>query len=60
MSEMTPAKQVIEQQADADRLEELFQADGRHSPSHPQRGLFTGLAMEAATPLPVVITEEEP
>jgi hypothetical protein len=59
MTEKTPAELVAEQQARADRLEELFHADGRHQPTHPQRGLFTGLALQDPAPLPVVITEEE-
>lgn len=58
MKEKTTAELVAEQQARADRLEQLFHADGRHQATHPKRGLFTGLAIERPRPLPVVITEE--
>jgi hypothetical protein len=34
----------IDQQARQDRLEELYEADGRHDPAHPQHALYTGLA----------------
>ena len=32
-----------QQQAVQDRLEALYEADGRHDPAHPMHGLFTGL-----------------
>lgn len=59
MTEKTPAELIAEQQARSDRLEELFHADGRHQLTHPQHGLFTGLALQDTAPLPVVITAEE-
>jgi len=36
-----------EQQAVQDRLEALYEADGRHDPAHPMHGLYTGLAQAA-------------
>jgi hypothetical protein len=41
--ECDPAEQTARQ----DRLEELYAADGRHDPSHPQHGLYTGLHLAA-------------
>ena len=32
-----------QQQAAQDRLEALYEADGRHDPAHPMHGLYTGL-----------------
>lgn len=58
MRKKTPAEQVMGQQARADHIEQLFQADGRDCPLHPKHGLFTGLGTEREEPLPVVITEE--
>jgi hypothetical protein len=50
---MTEAlKAVLEQQARADRLEELFLADGRDKASHPSKGLFTGLLAAASAAAP--------
>ncbi len=37
----------IEQQAVQDRLEALYEADGRHDPAHPMHALYTGLAQAA-------------
>lgn len=59
MTDKTQAELVAEQQARVDRLEELFVADGRDQPTHPQHGLYTGLVVEERGPLPVVITEQE-
>ncbi len=39
--ECDPAEQTARQ----DRLEELYAADGRLNPSHPQHGLYTGLML---------------
>lgn len=36
----------IREQAKADRLDQLFFADGRNNPDHPMRGLYTGLHAE--------------
>ena len=36
-----------QQQAVQDRLEALYEADGRHDPAHPMHGLYTGLAQAA-------------
>lgn len=36
-----------EEQSKADRLELLYQADGRHRREHQMHGLFTGLALTA-------------
>ena len=36
-----------QQQAAQDRLEALYEADGRHDPAHPMHGLYTGLAQAA-------------
>jgi hypothetical protein len=33
----------IEQQAVQDRLEALYEADGRHDPDHPMHCLYCGL-----------------
>lgn len=33
----------VQQQAVQDRLEALYEADGRHDPSHPMHCLYTGL-----------------
>lgn len=33
----------IEQLARQERLEALYEADGRHDPEHPMHGLYTGL-----------------
>jgi hypothetical protein len=45
-------KAVLEQQARADRMEELFFADGRDKASHPRSGLFTGLLAAASAAAP--------
>ena len=37
----------IEQQAVQDRLEALYEADGRDNPDHPMHALYTGLAQAA-------------
>ena len=37
----------IEQQAVQDRLEALYEADGRHDPAHAMHCLYTGLAQAA-------------
>lgn len=37
----------IEQQAVQDRLDALYEADGRHDPKHPMHALYTGLAQAA-------------
>ncbi len=43
------ADAVDAQQARQDRLDELYHQDGRHEPSHPMHGLYTGLVMTAST-----------
>lgn len=40
---MTRDCDPIEQQARQDRLDELYQADGRHDPAHPMHATYTGL-----------------
>lgn len=35
-----------EQQLRQDRLNALYEADGRHEVSHPFHGLYTGLAVQ--------------
>jgi hypothetical protein len=40
---------AIEQQAVQDRLDALYEADGRHDPSHPMHGLYTGLIITETT-----------
>lgn len=40
------------QQVCQDRLEELYHQDGRHEPSHPMHGLYTGLVMTTSTTTP--------
>ena len=40
----------IQQQAVQDRLEALYEADGRHDPAHPMHALYTGLAQAADGP----------
>lgn len=37
----------IEQQQRHERLEELYEADGRHDPAHPKHGLYSGLVQAA-------------
>ena len=39
-----------QQQAVQDRLEALYEADGRHDPAHPMHALYTGLAQAADEP----------
>ena len=41
---MNPNCNPIEQAARQERLEDLYAADGRHDPAHPQHGTYTGLA----------------
>ncbi len=36
-----------QQQAAQDRLEALYEADGRDNPDHPMHALYTGLAQAA-------------
>ncbi len=43
MNNCDPAKQ----QAVQDRLEALYEADGRHDQAHPMHALYTGLAQAA-------------
>ena len=40
---------VREQQARADRLNELYKRDQRDDPSHPKAGTYTGLHQEVLT-----------
>ena len=40
---------VREQQARADRMDELFKLDERDDPKHPRHGLYTGLHQEVLT-----------
>lgn len=47
----------IEQQAVQDRLEALYEADGRHDPDHPMHCLYSGLAQAASTDEPAVPDE---
>ena len=44
---LNPDCNPIEQQAVQDRLEALYEADGRHDPAHPMYGLYTGLTQAA-------------
>ena len=37
----------VQQQAVQDRLEALYEADGRHDPAHPMHCLYCGLAIAA-------------
>ena len=47
-NEMGPAW-VKEQQARADRMDELYKLDERDDPSHPNHGRFTALHQEVLT-----------
>jgi hypothetical protein len=40
---MDPNCNPIEQQARQDQLDALYEADGRHEPTHPMHNLYTGL-----------------
>lgn len=42
------AQDVAAMQARVDMIEFLYEKDGRHSPSHPQHGHYTGLMSECA------------
>lgn len=42
---MNPDCNPIEQQAVQDRLDALYEADGRQDPKHPMHALYTGLAL---------------
>jgi hypothetical protein len=49
MTTPSAADAVDAQQARQNRLDELYHQDGRHEPSHPMHGLYTGLVMTAST-----------
>lgn len=50
MTTFTSAAAAVEaQQARQDHLEELYDHDGRHEPSHPMHGLYTGLVQHTPT-----------
>ena len=36
----------LEQQARQERLDALYEADGRHDPKHPMHALYTGLLID--------------
>lgn len=46
---ISSAAAVEAQQARQDHLDELYHQDGRHEPSHPMRGLYTGLVHHSPT-----------
>lgn len=46
------ADAIEAQQVRQNRLEELYHQDGRHKPSHPMHGLYTGLVMTTSTTTP--------
>jgi len=50
MTTSSAAAAVEGQQARQDHLEELYDQDGRHEPSHPMHGLYTGLVQHTPTP----------
>ena len=43
---------LAEQVARSGRLEKWYDLDGRHDPSHPHHGTFTGLAEQYGGPAP--------
>lgn len=43
LNDCDPAEQQLRQ----DRLEALYEADGRHAVEHPFHGLYTGLVAQA-------------
>ena len=49
---LSGADAIAAQQARQDRLEELYHQDGRHEPSHPMHGLYTGLVQTTSTTTP--------
>ncbi|NBW63597.1 MAG: hypothetical protein EBR33_10805 [Synechococcaceae bacterium WB4_1_0192] len=55
---MNPDCNPIEQQARQDRLDALYEANGRHDPAHPAHATYTGLMVAYAASRDITSPDE--